>query len=161
MGRVCNEVSGKIIWFTGLSASGKTTLADQLAKRYNGRMIRIEGEDVRKTIAKDYGYSEKDRKHIVLKMYDISRYLRHQGITSIMCSVTAPDRVIDKDFIEIYLRCPVDICRQRDYKDTYSNKDVVGVDIEYREPLDPDVIIDTSRCSPRQGVLKILEMINK
>ena len=151
----------KIIWFTGLSASGKTTLADQLAKQYNGGTIRIEGEDVRKAIAKDYGYSESDRKHIVLKMYDISRYLRHQGITSILCSVTAPDRIIDKDFIEIYLRCPVDICKQRDYKNTYSGEDVVGVDIEYMEPLYPDVIIDTSICSPRQGILKILEAINK
>ena len=151
----------KIIWFTGLSASGKTTLADRLAKECNCKLIRMEGEDIRKTIAKNYGYSEQDRKSVVLKMHDISKYLRYLGVTSIICSVTAPDRVVDKDFYEVYLRCPVDICRQRNCKGTYSKKDVLGVDIKYKKPLDPDVIINTDRCSPKQGVLKILKAINK
>ena len=151
----------KIIWFTGLSASGKTTLADRLAREFDGRAIRMEGDDIRKTIAKNYGYSKQDRKSVVLKMHDISKYLRYLGITSIICSVTAPDRVTDKDFFEVYLRCPLNICKQRDYKGTYSKKDVLGVDIRYKEPLYPDVIINTDRCSPKQGVLKILKAINK
>jgi adenylylsulfate kinase-like enzyme len=152
---------GKTIWFTGLSASGKTTLADKLAEEYDSMVVRIEGEDIRKTIAKEYGYSKNDRELVVLKMYEVSKYLRYLGLTCIVCSVTAPDRVIDKDFFEVYLRCPVDVCKQRDYKDTYSQKNVMGVDIEYEKPLSPDVIIDTDKCSPKQGIFKILKVINE
>lgn len=169
---------GYCLWFTGLSASGKSTIAraveSELSK--NGRATTVlDGDIVRRRLSKGLGFNKEDRNENVKRIgYVASQIVKHNGI--VICAAISPyrkaretvRRYFDKDrFIEIYVSTPIEVCEQRDPKGLYSLarqgklSRFTGVDDVYEPPKDPEVIIDTSLTSLEDSVLTILKVLSQ
>lgn len=166
-----------ILWFTGLSGSGKTTIATEVLARlkkegYNSMLL--DGDEIR-DVFKNYGFDKASRfKHIndVAKM---AVYLQKQGIIPIVSLISPYEEArsqaksLSNDFTEIYVNTPLRVCEQRDVKGLYKKarsgeiKDFTGVHTNspYEIPKNPDLIMDTTNCSIDSCVDKILKSIKK
>ena len=145
MSRTPSPLSPKVIWMTGLSGSGKSTIAQELAKTLVGRtnLVRIlDGDKLRSTICKDLGFSEADRKENIRRAADLAKQLFNAGNTVIAALISpyAEDRqkvreMFEKgQFIEVYVDTPIEVCMQRDPKGLYAKamngeiKNFTGID---------------------------------
>jgi adenylylsulfate kinase len=167
---------GFTIWFTGLPSSGKTTIADRVAevlKNKDYKVEQLDGDVVRKILSKDLGFSKQDRNENIKRAIGLAKTLTHEDIV-VLASFVSPYRKQRRDarkeiqkFIEVYVRCPVEICIQRDVKGLYKKalegkvKDFTGVDDPYEEPEHPELIIDTNKESIEESVKKVLQKIEK
>ncbi len=150
---------GFTIWLTGLSGAGKSTLAEALAKRLKsaGRKVEIlDGDAVRTHLSKGLGFSREDRDTNIKRIAFVCGLLSRNGVISISAAI-APYREarawarneID-NFVEIYVKCPLEVCRERDVKGLYKLVDTgkithfTGVDDPYEEPEHPDLVVDTA-----------------
>jgi adenylyl-sulfate kinase len=165
---------GFTIWLTGLSGSGKTTIALNLASRLRRTGITakvLDGDVVRSTISQDLGFSREDREENVRRLTSLSERLSRQGLCVIVAAISpyrcgreaARSRL--KTFVEVYVRCPMEILLQRDPKGLYRRAlsgevlDFTGVNAPYEEPLNPEVTIDSSCESPIDGTNKIFNKL--
>ncbi len=167
---------GFTVWFTGLPCSGKTTVADSLAEALRGRGLRVErldGDIVRMGLSSDLGFSKEDRDENIKRVTFVSKLLTRNGV-AVLASFVSPyrgRREIAREeignFIEVYVRCPVEVCMERDVKGMYMKalageiSNFTGVDDVYEEPLDPEVIVDTDKESVSDCVHKILYKIKE
>jgi len=166
--------SGAVIWFTGLSGSGKTTLAKALAQRLieRGHQVElIDGDEVRQFFPR-LGYSREERNHHVQRIAHMAQVLEKHRIISIVALISpfeegrAFARKIIKNFIEVYVSTPLEICEQRDPKGMYKKarqgeiKHFTGVDDPYEIPQAPELILDTSRLSVDQALNEIEKKVN-
>jgi adenylylsulfate kinase len=167
---------GFTIWFTGLPSCGKTTIANQVAeilknKKYN--VEQLDGDIVRKIVSKDLGFSKKDRDENIRRAICLAKMLTYDNFV-VLASFVSPYRkqrqVARKEikkFIEVYVRCPVEICIQRDVKGLYKKalegeiKDFTGVGDPYEEPEHPELIVDTNMESVEESVRKVLTKIEE
>jgi adenylyl-sulfate kinase len=157
------------IWFTGLSASGKSTLANELDQwvfEGNGHSYILDGDNARLGINKDLSFSEADRTENIRRVAEICRILNDAGIIAIAALITPfqKDRAMakqiigDENFVEVYLNAPVQVCAARDYKGLYSKamkgeiKNFTGVDSPYEPPLDPHITLHTDKQSVHQCI---------
>ena len=168
--------SAKVIWFTGLSSSGKTTLASNLEKELFFRRFFcqvLDGDNIRAGINNNLGFSEEDRLENIRRIAEVSKLLINTGIITI-CSFISPTDEIrsmarniigERDFIEIFLNPPLEICEQRDTKGLYQKarsgeiKDFTGISAPFEAPTHPDLEIDTSVYSIKESVDMIFETI--
>jgi adenylylsulfate kinase len=168
--------SAKVIWFTGLSGSGKTTLAASLEKELFFRRFFcqvLDGDNIRTGINNNLGFSEEDRIENIRRIAEVSKLLLNTGLITI-CSFISPTIEIrtlarniigEKDFIEIFLNPPLEICEQRDTKGLYKKaragiiKDFTGISAPFEPPEHPDIEIDTSKLSIKEGVDLIFDAI--
>ncbi len=168
--------SAKVIWFTGLSGSGKTTLASNLEKELFFRRFFcqvLDGDNIRSGINNNLGFSEEDRLENIRRIAEVSKLLINTGMITI-CSFISPTEEIrnvarniigDKDFIEIFLNPPLEVCEQRDTKGLYKKaragiiKDFTGISSPFDAPGDPDLEIDTSNISIIDSVNLIFNVI--
>ncbi len=156
---------GFAVWFTGLSGSGKSTLAELLVEVLEQRGHRYElldGDVVRTHLSKGLGFSKEDRDTNILRIGWVAERLTYHGAAAV-CSAISPyrearDRVragIPR-FVEVYTKCSVEECARRDVKGLYQKAfageitGFTGVDDPYEEPLEPEVVVDTERLSPRE-----------
>lgn len=175
---------GVILWFTGLSGSGKSTLAVALetALHNQGRLCyRLDGDNVRHGINKDLGFSDEDRTENIRRIGEVAKLFVDAGMI-VMTSFISPFRedrdnvrtlVEDGDFIEVFVRCPLEVCEARDPKGLYKKArageitDFTGIDSEYEEPMDPEVVVDTDKLELDKAVdfmiseLKRLGVLNE
>ena len=167
---------GFTIWFTGLPSCGKTTIANQVAKILKNKDYKVEqldGDVVRKNVSKDLGFSKQDRDENIRRAIGLAKTLTHDD-TVVLASFVSPYRKQRREarkeiqkFIEVYVRCPVEICIQRDVKGLYKKalegkiKDFTGIDDPYEEPEHPELIVDTSKESIEQSVKKVLQKIEE
>jgi adenylylsulfate kinase len=167
----------KIIWFTGLSGSGKSTLARNLEKRLfdNHRLCYVlDGDSVRKGLNSDLGLSPEDRNENIRRISEVANLLADAGIIVICATISpyAEMRQRAKDsaevcFLEIYVKCPVEECIERDPKGLYAKqqagiiKGLTGIDAPYEEPTAPDLILETHNYSIEECVDKILKVMKK
>ena len=167
---------GFTIWFTGLPSCGKTTIAEQIAVILNTKGYKVEqldGDIVRKIVSKDLGFSKQDRDENIRRAIGLAKTLTHDD-TVVLASFVSPYRKQRREarkeiqkFIEVYVRCPVEICIQRDVKGLYKKalegkiKDFTGIDDPYEEPEHPELIVDTSKESIEQSVKKVLQKIEE
>jgi adenylylsulfate kinase len=170
------EQVGFTAWFTGLPCSGKTTVADAVADvlRERGyRVERLDGDIVRKDLTRDLGFSKEDRDENIKRVTFVSKLLSRNGI-AVLATFVSPYRErrrktreeID-NFVEVFVRCPVDVCIERDVKGMYKKAlageitGFTGVDDPYEEPENPEVILYTDREILEESVQKVLNRLQK
>lgn len=165
---------GFTVWFTGLSGSGKTTIAHILYKKLKelGKKVEIlDGDVVRTHLSKGLGFSKEDRDTNIRRIGFVAHLLSRNGVVAI-CAAISPYREIRdenremiEDFIEVYTQCDMDTLIKRDAKGLYKKalageiKGFTGVDDPYEAPLHPEVVIETNKVSAEQGAQMILKKI--
>ena len=167
---------GFTLWFTGLSGSGKSTISERVAHQLkkDGRAVELlDGDIVRTNLSKGLGFSREDRDENIKRVGFVCQLLTRNGVAA-GASVISPYRVARDhnrkkigNFIEVYVRCPVEVCAQRDVKGLYQKarageiKGFTGVDDPYEEPLNPEIICDTDKESVEQSVEKVLGRVKE
>ncbi|WP_129709837.1 adenylyl-sulfate kinase [Priestia megaterium] len=167
-----------IIWFTGLSGSGKSTIANALAQTLFIREINsyvLDGDNVRHGLNKDLGFSEKERAENIRRIGEVSKLFVDGGIV-ILTAFISPFKenrdqvrqlVEPKEFIEVYVKCSLDECEKRDPKKLYQKaragklKNFTGIDSPYEEPVNPELVIETNSYSVEECVNKIINYLEK
>jgi len=167
---------GFTIWFTGLPCCGKTTIADQVALLLKNKKYTVEqldGDIIRQGVTRDLGFSKEDRDENIKRVTSIAKTLTQNNVI-VLASFVSPYRTQRKNarkeikkFIEIYVRCPVKICIQRDVKGMYKKAlegkitHFTGVDNPYEEPEHPELILDTDKETVEESVRKVLNKIKE
>jgi adenylylsulfate kinase len=167
---------GFTVWFTGLSGAGKSTLATALTSELAGRGLKVEildGDEVRTNLSKGLGFSREDRDTNIRRIGYVARLLARNG-TGVIAAAISPyrevraevRRSIERDgaaFIEVFVKCPLDVLVERDVKGLYKKalageiKEFTGVSDPYEAPVDPDVTVETDSETVEQSIRKILE----
>ena len=167
---------GFTIWFTGLSGAGKSTLSEAIEERLKarGRSIEIlDGDIVRTHLSKGLGFSREDRDTNIKRIAFVCGLLTRNGVVCISAAI-APYREARQwarqeigSFVEVYVKCPIEVCRQRDVKGLYKLVDegkitgFTGVDDPYEEPEHPELIVETSQESIQQIVGRIFAKLEE
>jgi adenylylsulfate kinase len=172
-----NRHKSVVIWFTGLSGSGKSTLSHAVeAKLYEKgtNTIVLDGDNVRHGLCRDLGFSNEDRKENIRRISETSRLMLEAGIITITAFISPfkEDRDMAKklfregDFIEIYCRCTLDICEQRDVKGLYKKARAgeiahfTGISSPYEAPEHPDLTVDTGLLSLEESTQLVMNLLN-
>jgi adenylylsulfate kinase len=169
-----SKTNGFTLWFTGLPCSGKTTVAEIVEKELRNRGLNVEsldGDEVRQNFSKGLGFSKEDRDTHILRMGYIAKLLSRNGV-AVLAAFVSPYRAIRDqirsemdNFIEIYVKCPVDACIERDVKGMYKKaiageiKNFTGISDPYEEPLNPELILETDNESVEESVQKVIQML--
>ncbi|MCR5435145.1 MAG: adenylyl-sulfate kinase [Bacteroidaceae bacterium] len=167
---------GMMVWFTGLSGSGKSTVAlgveRELHKR--GLLCRIlDGDNIRAGINNNLGFSQEDRMENIRRIAEIGKLFVQTGIITLACFVSPTEKIRqlarliigDEDFFEIYVSAPLEVCEQRDVKGLYARarrgevKDFTGISAPFEAPVHPALDIDTSRLSLEECVRSVTNLI--
>lgn len=168
---------GFCLWFTGLSGAGKSTVAQAVESRLNesGRTTTLlDGDVIRTHLSKGLGFSKEDRDENIKRIgYVASQVVRHNGV--VICAVISPYRETrdnvrryfeNDNFIEIYISTPIEVCEKRDPKGLYmlARKGKVtgftGIDDIYEPPINPEVVIDTSKMNIESAVQIVLGVLH-
>ncbi|MCW8935263.1 MAG: adenylyl-sulfate kinase [Gammaproteobacteria bacterium] len=173
-----NKQRSAIIWFTGLSGSGKTTIANALEQRLHKEAFRtylLDGDNVRHGLSNDLGFSDNDRTENIRRIGEVSKLFIDAGVM-VLATFISPflkDRkcvrniVNETEFIEIYIKCPLDLCENRDVKGLYKKarageiKHFTGIDSPYEAPESAEIIIDTSLLTIDESVDAIINYLIK
>jgi len=170
------EQKGVTLWFTGLPCSGKSSVADAVAEelRQNGfKAERLDADIIRKHLWKELGYSKEDRDENIRRATFLAKLLTKNGII-VLTSFISPYRELRDyarreigDFVEIYVKCPVEVCIQRDtrgmYKKALSGEipNFTGVSDPYEEPLNPELVIESDKEPLEESVTKVITRIKE
>jgi adenylylsulfate kinase len=174
--RLNNHRSG-LLWFTGLSAAGKSTIAHNLEKvlfEQGMRTYVLDGDNVRHGLNANLGFSPADRKENIRRIGEVARLMVDAGLIVLACFISpyredreAVRRLFEGDtFLEIYVKCPVEECERRDPKGQYRKaragmiKNYTGISAPYEEPENPDLVIDTQTLDVEQSVEKVIGILS-
>ena len=166
----------KVLWFTGLSGSGKSTIANGVENELHlmGYLtMLLDGDNVRAGINNNLGFSEADRKENIRRIAEVSRLFVHGGVITICCFVSPTEElramargIIGKeDFIEIYVNTPIEVCEQRDVKGLYAKarrgeiRDFTGVNAPFEEPAHPEISLQAGNMSVYECVNIVLQQV--
>jgi adenylylsulfate kinase len=166
----------KVIWLTGLSGAGKTTIAKYLEEGlYDlGYLTQVlDGDNIRSGINSNLGFSDADRFENIRRIAEISKLFVHCGVITINCFISPTEeirdmarRIIGKDdFIEVYVNAPLNVCEERDVKGLYSKarrgeiKEFTGITSPFETPENIDIEIRTDLLSIEESVQQLLELI--
>lgn len=167
---------GIVIWMTGLSASGKTTLAIGLERALNEKGLLcyvLDGDNIRSGINNNLRFSEEDRKENIRRVAEVSKLFVQCGIITINCFVSptnelrnlAKSIIGEDDFKLVYVNTPIEICEQRDSKGLYAKarkgeiKDFTGVNAPFDEPTSPDLEIKTTQHSFEENLKTLVDFV--
>jgi len=165
---------GFVVWFTGLPASGKTSVARELEKRLKQETFNVElldGDELRRDLDPEIGFSKRDREIHIRRVAYVSNLLARNGVAVLVCLVSpyrhvrAEARKKISDFIEVWVDCPLSTCIKRDPKGLYKKAlageitDMTGIQDPYEEPLTPEVIVQTELESPEECALKVFQKL--
>ncbi len=167
---------GFTIWFTGLSGAGKSTLAETIEQRLKARGRNVEildGDVVRTHLSKGLGFSREDRDTNIKRIAFVCSLLTRNGVVSISAAI-APYREAREwarhhigDFVEVYVKCPIEVCRQRDVKGLYKLVDegkikgFTGVDDPYEEPESPELVVETDKETVEESAGRIFARLEE
>lgn len=167
---------GMMIWFTGLSGSGKSTIALSLERELDKRGILcriLDGDNIRSGINRNLGFSEEDRVENIRRIAEVGKLFVDTGIVTIAAFISPTNQlremaaeIIGKDdFREIYVSTPLSVCEQRDVKGLYARalrgeiKDFTGVSAPFEAPEHPAISLDTSKLTLEEAVNQVLQLI--
>lgn len=165
-----------MVWFTGLSGSGKSTIAIALERELHqrGLLCRIlDGDNIRSGINNNLGFSEADRVENIRRIAEVSKLFVDTGIITIAAFISpsndiremAADIIGRDDFVEVYVSTPIEECERRDVKGLYAKarrgeiKNFTGISAPFEAPEHPALTLDTSVLSLEKSVHKLLELI--
>jgi bifunctional enzyme CysN/CysC len=167
-----------VLWFTGLSGSGKSTVASLLEQKLNlmgCHSYLIDGDNVRGGLNRDLGFTETDRVENVRRVQEVARLFVDAGLI-VLVSLISPyrqdrqqlrEKMTPGEFVEVFVDAPIEVCRQRDPKGLYAKaargelRNFTGVDAPYEAPENPELRLDTTAGSPEQLVGRILDHLRK
>jgi bifunctional enzyme CysN/CysC len=167
---------GLTVWFTGLSASGKTTLCRAVYERLAARGCRLElldGDTVRKHLSKGLGFSREDRDENIRRIGFVAGLLTRNGVIALAAAISPYRAVRDEvrasigDFVEVYVNAPLEVCESRDPKGLYRQARAghlpafTGIDDPYEPPFDPEVECRTDREPLEECIAKVLAAIDR
>jgi len=167
-----------ILWFTGLSGSGKSTLAHKVEEKLFEMGIHtyvLDGDNIRTGLNKDLGFTEEDRRENIRRIGEVAKLFVDAGIVVLTAFISPYRRdrdfvrnlVDDGDFIEVYVKCPLEVCEKRDPKGLYKKakagiiKNFTGIDDPYEEPLNPEVVVETDKMSVDECVERIMSYLKE
>ncbi len=172
-----NGHRGRVIWFTGLSGSGKSTIANALEKKLHSQGKRtyiLDGDNIRQGINKDLGFTEPDRVENIRRVAEVARLMMDAGLVVISAFISpfrkerslAQQLVGTENFLEVYIKTPLAVCEQRDPKGLYRKArsgqipNMTGVNSPYEEPQRPDFVIETTELSVDECVNILVGALN-
>lgn len=167
---------GVMLWFTGLSGSGKSTVAVALERELHRRGLLcrlLDGDNIRSGINAGLGFSEEDRRENIRRIAEVGKLFVDTGIITVASFVSpmrelrdlARNIVGEADFREIYVSTPLAECERRDVKGLYARarrgeiKDFTGISAPFEAPAHPDLSLDTSRLSVEESVARIVALL--
>lgn len=169
-----NRERGAVIWFTGLSGSGKTTIAHVVEAKLLDAGVPVEildGDIVRENLSKGLGFSKEDRDTNIRRIAFVAHLLQRNGVFVITAAIS-PYRAIRnearsmiKDFVEVFADAPLEICEQRDVKGLYAKaragqiKGFTGIDDPYEAPENPEVVCETANEPIEQSAQKVVDKL--
>jgi adenylylsulfate kinase len=173
-----NKHKSCTLWFTGLSGSGKSTLANTVDKKLFDRGIRsyvMDGDNIRHGLNKDLSFSREDRKENIRRIGEVAKLFVDSGLIVLtpFISPFREDREMvknlfsNREFFEIYVKCPLNVCEFRDPKGLYSKArkgeihEFTGISSPYEEPLTPDLIIETNLLTIEESAEKIISFLQE
>jgi adenylylsulfate kinase len=171
-----NRHGSAILWFTGLSGSGKSTIAYQLEENLFRKGVRtyvLDGDNIRSRLNRDLGFSMEDREENIRRIGEVAKLFVDAGMVVLTAFISPyrKDRAIVRslvegnEFVEIYVKCPLEICEERDTKGFYEKarrgiiKQFTGIDDPYEEPENPEIVIETDKMSIGECVGKISDFL--
>jgi adenylylsulfate kinase len=174
--RELNQHKSCVFWLTGLSASGKSTLANELDKNLFHRGIHsyvLDGDNVRHGLNKDLGFSPVDRKENIRRIGEVAKLLVDVGIFTITAFISpyrkdremVRDMLPDGEFIEVYVKCTLEECEKRDPKGLYRKaraleiQDFTGISAPYEISESPDIIVETDTYSIQECVNQLIQYL--
>ena len=169
---------GVTIWLTGLSGSGKSTIAVELEhalieNRHQAYIL--DGDNIRHDLNKNLGFSPEDRTENIRRIGEVAKLFTEAGIITITAFISpyredrdAVRRLLnDGEFIEVHVKCPLDVCEKRDTKGLYKKaragevKDFTGISAPYEEPLNPELTIDSSKLTVEESTRAVLNYLEE
>jgi adenylylsulfate kinase len=167
-----------ILWFTGLSGAGKSSLAHAVEEQLyqlGSRTFVLDGDNVRHGLSGDLGFSDDDRKENIRRIGEVAKLILESGViamTAFISPFRAEREMVRKlvphgEFIEIYCRADLSVCEQRDVKGLYKRarageiKDFTGISSPYEEPVSPEITVETGSQPIEECVEKVIELMRK
>ena len=169
-----NRDRGVVIWFTGLSGSGKTTIAHILEDKLLAAGIPVEtldGDVVRENLSKGLGFSKEDRDTNIRRIAFVAHLLQRNGVFVITAAISPyravreEARAMIKDFIEVHADAPLEVCEERDVKGLYAKarageiKGFTGIDDPYEPPSGPEVVCKTDQQTPEESAQQVIDKL--
>lgn len=178
--RGCREAlfgqKSAVLWFTGLPGSGKSTIAHAVEERLHGmgRLTYVfDGDNVRSGLCSDLGFEPQDRVENLRRIGEMVKLFLDAGIICLTAFISPREEDRERmksllnpgDFFEVYVRCPLSVCEERDVKGLYKKArageiaNYTGISAPYDEPLSPDLIVDSHQSSLEECVERVIELI--
>jgi len=170
------QQNAKVIWMTGLSGSGKTTIAKGVERYLHSQEILnqlLDGDNIRVGISNNLTFSSEDRAENIRRISEVSKLFLNCGVVTLNCFVSptieirniAKEIIGAENFIEVYINASVDTCEKRDVKGLYQKarkgeiKDFTGISAPFEAPKSPEIEINTAQLSIEESVQKVLDYI--
>ena len=169
-----NRDRGVVIWFTGLSGSGKTTVAQIIEDKLLDAGIpteMLDGDVVRENLSKGLGFSKEDRDTNIRRIAFVAHLLQRNGVFVITAAISpyeavrAEARAMAKDFVEVFADAPLEVCEQRDVKGLYAKarageiKGFTGIDDPYEAPTEAEVVLATDKLTPEESAQQVIDKL--
>ena len=172
-----NGHPAKVLWFTGLSGSGKSTIASKLEEvlfQKGYRTYLLDGDNIRMGLNKDLGFSLEDRTENIRRIGEVSKLFVDAGMV-VLCAFVSPLKKDSEsvrslfpegELVEVFVDCPLEVCEQRDVKGLYQKarngeiKDFTGISSPFEKPENPELHIHTAQESLEDSVQKIVNFLN-
>ncbi len=165
-----------LVWFTGLSAAGKSTIAHSIEKELFEQGVRVyvlDGDNIRHGLNADVGFDREDRRENLRRVVEVARLMMDAGIV-VLAAFISPyqgdrdyvrGRFEKGEFFEVYMKCPLEVCEQRDPKGQYKKaragiiKNYTGISAPYEEPLAPELVLDTAKTDVEASVRCVVDFL--
>ena len=167
---------GVTVWFTGLSASGKSTIATTVDQILTGRgkhCYVLDGDNIRFGLNRDLGFSPEDRNENIRRIGEVAKLFTQAGIINLTAFISP--YIVDRDrnreiqeprdFIEVFVECPLEVCETRDPKGLYAKaraglvKEFTGISAPYEAPVNPEVVLRTDRETEEESARRVVEFL--
>jgi len=167
---------GFTLWFTGLSGAGKTTLARLVESELKNRGHRVEvldGDIIRTNLSKGLGFSKEDRDTNIRRIGFVCHLLTRNEVVAIAAAISPYREIRDEvrqkigSFVEVFVKCPIDVLAERDVKGLYKRalageiKNFTGIDDPYEEPASPEVVVETDAETPEESAARIIARLEE
>lgn len=173
-----NTHKGATIWFTGLSGSGKSTVADYVSRMLHARGVRtaiLDGDNVRQGLNSDLGFSPEDRTENIRRISEVAKLFTSFGIINLLAFISpyredrnkAREIQSQGDFVEVYVDAPLDVAEERDPKGLYKKAragiipNFTGIGAPYEAPEKPEIHLRTDKQTPQESAAEVVKALEK